>query len=758
MKNLKLLVFLLSLFLYGDARFAATCALVKDHLKSARYVKQKKNGSGDSYNQKEMAPNRLAQEKSPYLLQHANNPVDWFPWGEEAFEKAHREDTPIFLSIGYSTCHWCHVMEKESFENYEVAKLLNEAFVCIKVDREERPDIDNLYMTVCQLMTGSGGWPLTIIMTPDKKPFFAATYIPKENRFGKAGLITLIPQIQKLWRDQRDDLMKTVGQITTVLKQISKDPNVESLHESILKTTYQELHQNFDENHGGFGNKPKFPSPHNLLFLLRYWNRNNEKEALEMVEKTLQNMHAGGLFDHIGFGFHRYSTDEKWLLPHFEKMLYDQAMLALAYTEAYQITKNKDYEIIAHKVFSYILRDMTAPDGGFYSAEDADSEGEEGKFYLWTEDEIKEVLGKDASLIIKTYNIQKDGNFTEEATDTKNNKNILYINKRIDMIANEPDISEQDFYSRLSKAREKLFEHREKRVHPHKDDKILTNWNGLMIAALAKGSRIFGEQKFIDAAQKSVDFILTKMRQSDGRLLHRYRDEEAAIMATLDDYAFFIWGLIELYETTFDVHYLQTALDLNKDLISYFWDDKYAGFYFTPDDGEDLIIRQKQSYDGAIPSGNSIALLNLIRLGKLTANPEFEEMASKMVHLFASRIKQSPTAYTQFLIALDFIIGPTYEVVIVGNSKEEDTKKMLQALTKHFIPNKVVILRPQEIKSPMIDNLTGYTKNHTSINGKATAYVCANFNCKSPTTDINEMLILLNVGNTIQSDHQAGVE
>ena len=533
---------------------------------------------------------------------------------------------------------------------------------------------------------------------------------------------------------------------------------MEIFHESILKTTYQKLRQNFDETNGGFGNKPKFPSPHNLLFLLRYWNRNNEKEALEMVEKSLQNMHAGGLFDHVGFGFHRYSTDEKWLLPHFEKMLYDQAMLALIYTEAYQITKNKNYGIIAHKVFSYILRDMTAPDGGFYSAEDADSEGEEGKFYLWTEDDIKEVLGKKANLIIKTYNIQNDGNFTEEATDTKNNRNILYISKRIDVIANELGISEQDFYSRLSKAREKLFEHREKRVHPHKDDKILTDWNGLMIAALAKGSRIFGERKFKDAAQRSVDFILSKMRQSDGRLLHRYRDEEAAIMANLDDYAFFIWGLIELYETTFDVHYLQTALDLNRDLISHFWDDKHDGFYFTPDDGEDLIIRQKQSYDGAIPSGNSVALLNLLRLGKLTANPELEEMASKMVHLFANRIKQSPTGYTQFLIALDFMIGPTYEVVIAGDSKAGDTKKMLQTLTKHFIPNKVVILRPQEIKSPMIDGLTGYTKNHTSINGRATAYVCANFNCKSSTTDINEMLTLLNVENTKQSDHQAGVE
>ncbi len=714
-----------------------------------------KNSSNNYKNQR---GNRLRYEKSPYLLQHANNPVDWFPWGEKAFEKAHREDKPIFLSIGYSTCHWCHVMEKESFEDYEVAKLLNEAFVCIKVDREERPDIDNLYMTVCQLMTGSGGWPLTIIMTPDKKPFFAATYIPKENRSGRAGLITLIPQIQKLWKEQRDVLIKTVDQITAVLNRISKDHNVESLHESILKTTYQKLRQNFDETNGGFGNKPKFPSPHNLLFLLRYWNRNNEKEALEMVEKSLQNMHAGGLFDHVGFGFHRYSTDEKWLLPHFEKMLYDQAMLALVYTEAYQITKNKNYGIIAHKIFSYTLRDMTAPDGGFYSAEDADSEGEEGKFYLWTEDDIKEVLGKNANLIIKTYNIQNDGNFTEEATDTKNNRNILYISKRIDVIANELGISEQDFYSRLSKAREKLFEHREKRVHPHKDDKILTDWNGLMIAALAKGSRIFGERKFKDAAQRSVDFILSKMRQSDGRLLHRYRDEEAAIMANLDDYAFFIWGLIELYETTFDVHYLQTALDLNRDLISHFWDDKHDGFYFTPDDGEDLIIGQKQIYDGAIPSGNSVALLNLLRLGKLTANPELEEMASKMVHLFANRIKQSPTGYTQFLIALDFMIGPTYEVVIAGDSKAGDTKKMLQTLTKHFIPNKVVILRPQEIKSPMIDGLTGYTENNTSINGRATAYVCANFNCKSPTTDINEMLTLLNVENTKQSDHQAGVE
>jgi len=710
-----------------------------------------KNSALRASEQKDMKKyNRLIHEKSPYLLQHAENPVDWYPWGEEAFEKARKEDKPILLSIGYSTCHWCHVMEHESFEDEEVAKLLNETFVSIKVDREERPDIDNIYMTVCQMLSQGGcGWPLNIIMTPDKKPFFAATYIPRESRFGRAGMVDLIPRIREIWKTQRDQVLKSANQITSALKhstQLPNEPLGEELDESTFKVAYRELLQNFDTMHGGFGRAPKFPTPHNLLFLLRYWKRSGEDRALEMVEKTLQAMRRGGIYDHIGFGFHRYSTDPEWFLPHFEKMLYDQAMLSMAYIEAYQATGNEGYEKTAREVFSYVLRDMTSPGGGFYSAEDADSEGEEGRFYLWTEDEIQRTLGKEeADLIVRVFNIEKGGNFSEEATGRKAGGNILYLKRPLADIASFLNLSEQGLEKRLEAAREKLFLVREKRIHPHKDDKVLTDWNGLMISALAKGAQAFNEPKYAEAAGRAVDFILNNMRRTDGRLLHRYRDGEAGIQAHLDDYAFLIWGLIELYEATFDVKYLKTALDLNNDLIKHFWDDKSGGFYFTPDDGEDLIVRQKEVYDGAIPSGNSVAMLNLLRLGRISVNSDFEEKAAKVGSAFSNTVKQYPAAYTQLMVALDFGVGPSYEVVVVGGSQAEDTKAMLQALRRQFIPNKVVLLRPTEKEPPEITKIAEFTRAQSSLGGKATAYVCLNYQCKLPTTDIDRMLELLNI-------------
>jgi len=690
--------------------------------------------------------NRLIFEKSPYLLQHADNPVDWYPWGPEAFEKARKENKPIFLSIGYSTCHWCHVMEHESFEDPEVARLMNEVFVSIKVDREERPDIDNVYMMVSQMMTGSGGWPLTIIMTPDKKPFFAATYIPKENRFGRIGMLELIPRIKEIWATRRGEALSSADQITFALRQVSQDAPGEELDEATLKLAYEQLAKRFDEQHSGFGSAPKFPTPHNLLFLLRYWKRTNNEKALEMVEKTLQGMRRGGIYDHIGFGFHRYSTDSEWLLPHFEKMLYDQAMLAMAYTEAYQATGKEEYRKTAREIFTYVLRDMTAPEGGFYSAEDADSEGEEGKFYLWTEEEIRQVLGsEEADLILKVFNIEKNGNFMEQATGKRAGANILHLRKSLTEIASELKMSEQDLQKHLETARQKLFTYREKRIHPHKDDKILTDWNGLMIAAFAKGARVFDEPRYAEAAKATVDFILKNMRKSDGRLLHRYRDGQAALPAQVDDYAFLIWGMLELYETIFEVRYLQTALDLNRDLMKHFWDDNNGGFYFVADDGENLLVRQKEIYDGAIPSGNSLAMLNLLRLGRITANYDFEEKAARIGRAFSRNVKQSPSAYTQLMVAVDFGVGPSYEVVIAGNSQAEDTKEMLKAIRTQFIPNKVVILRPTEQESPDIDRLAEFTKSQASIDGRATAYVCLNYNCKFPTTDITKMLDLLNV-------------
>jgi hypothetical protein len=690
--------------------------------------------------------NRLKFEKSPYLLQHADNPVDWYPWGKEAFEKARLENKPIFLSIGYSTCHWCHVMAHESFEDPEVARLMNEFFISIKVDREERPDIDKIYMTICQMLTGSGGWPLTIIMTPDKKPFFAATYIPKESRFGRTGMIDLIPQIKDIWMSRKNEVLNSADQIVSSLKQTSNDSPADELSEATLKSAYDQLSQRFDKQNGGFSGAPKFPTPHNLLFLLRYWKHNSDEYALEMVEKTLQAMRQGGIYDHVGFGFHRYSTDGHWLVPHFEKMLYDQALLAMAYTEAYQATKKKDYEKIAREIFTYVLRDMTAKEGGFYSAEDADSEGEEGKFYLWTEDELRQILTKkESDLIFKVFNTEEDGNFNEEATRRKTGTNILHLNKSLDEIAFEMKMSEHMFQITLNSARQKLFALREKRIHPHKDDKILTDWNGLMIAAFAKAAQVFDELRYTEAAKNAVDFILKNMRRTDGRLLHRYRDNQAAILANLDDYAFLIWGLIELYETTFDVSYLKTALNLNRDLIIHFWDDKNGGFYFAPDDGENLLVRQKEIYDGAIPSGNSVAMLNLLRLGRMTANHDFEEKAAQIGKAFSDTATQLPAAHTQLMVALDFAVRPSFEIVIVGNHQGKDTMDILRILRTQFIPNKVILFRPSGQDAPDISRIAAFTKNLSSIDGKATVYVCTNYTCKMPTTDTSKMLDSLNI-------------
>jgi uncharacterized protein len=691
-------------------------------------------------------PNHLINETSPYLRQHAHNPVDWYPWGPEAFERAQRENKPIFLSIGYSTCHWCHVMAHESFEHPEVARLMNEAFVSIKVDREERPDIDNVYMSACQVMTGSGGWPLSIIITPDKKPFFAATYIPREGRFGLIGMMELIPHIRELWATRRGEALSLSNEIATVLQQTSQDTPGEELNEATLELTYEQLAKRFDGQHAGFSSAPKFPTPHNLLFLLRYWKRGGNKAALDMVEETLQAMRRGGIYDHVGFGFHRYSTDSQWLVPHFEKMLYDEAMLAMAYTEACQATGKEDYEKTAREIFTYVLRDMTAPEGGFCSAEDADSEGEEGKFYLWTQEEVRQALGnEETDFVAKVFNIEKDGNFAEQATRRRSGVNILHLRKTLGELASDLNLSQQDLQAHLELIRQKLFAYRKKRVHPMKDDKILTDWNGLMIAALAKGAQAFDEPEYAEAACRAADFILGNMRKPDGRLLHRYRDGQAGVQANLDDYAFLVWGLIELYEAIFDARHLEVALELASDMVRHFWDEDGGGLYLTPDDGESLFVRKKEIYDGAIPSGNSVAMLNLLRLGRMTATSDLEEKAARIGSAFSGSVKQSPSAHTQLMVALDFGIGPCYEVVIAGKAQAEDTKAMAKALRTRFLPNKVVLLNPSERESPEIAQLAAFTRNQSSIGGRATAYICLNYNCKLPTTDINTMLELLNV-------------
>ncbi len=691
---------------------------------------------------KERRANSLIHEKSPYLLQHAHNPVDWYGWGEEAFEKAREENKPIFLSIGYSTCHWCHVMEKESFEDPEVAQLLNNVFVSIKVDREERPDLDHIYMTVCRMATGGGGWPLTIIMTPDKKPFFAATYIPKTSRYGRAGMMELIPRVEQVWKTRQQEVLESATGMTQALHHLEKNPAVKELNQHTLEKAFQELSKRFDRTHGGFSSSPKFPTPHNLSFLLRHWKRTGNAEALHMVEMTLQKLRWGGIFDQIGYGFHRYSTDKEWLVPHFEKMLYDQAMLALAYLETYQATGNALYRDVAREVFAYVLRDMRSPEGGFYSAEDADSEGVEGKFYLWTEEELTEILSKqEAELLIQAFNVEERGNFAEEATGKLTGANILYPGK--DPAAISMELSLPDFERVLEQARKKLFEAREKRVHPYKDDKILTDWNGLMIAALARGARVLGEEQYALAALDAARFVLDRMCTPEGRLLHRYREGDAAITANADDYAFFIWGLLELYQATFDAAHLQTALSLSEGLISHYWDHQGGGLFFTPDDGEDLIIRKKEIYDGATPSGNGVAAHNFLRLARLTGNTEYEEKAHGILKSFSEQVDEFPSGYTQFLCSLDFALGPCFEVVVAGPSEGPDVKKMLNALNSRFIPNHVALFRPSDKDSSAIDGVAEFIKDHAAREGKATAYVCSNNACKEPTTDVDEMLALM---------------
>jgi hypothetical protein len=637
-------------------------------------------------------------------------------------------------------------MAHESFEHPEVARLMNETFISIKVDREERPDIDNVYMSACQVMTGSGGWPLSIVMTPDKRPFFAASYIPRESRFGMTGLMELIPQIRELWGSRRCEALNLSNKIVAVVQQSSQDPAGEELDEMTLDITYEQLAERFDRQHAGFSNAPKFPTTHNLLFLLRYWRRTGNKAPLDMVEKTLQAMRRGGIYDQLGFGFHRYSTDSQWLVPHFEKMLYDQAMLAMAYTEAYQATGKEDYGKTAREIFTYVLRDMTAPEAGFYSAEDADSEGEEGKFYLWTPDEIRQALGNEQlGLVAEVFNIEKDGNFVEQATGRTSGSNILRLRQSLGELASDLNLSQQDLQARLELIRQELFAYREKRVHPMKDDKILTDWNGLMIAALAKGAQVFDEPHYAEAGRRAADFVLENMRKPDGRLWHRYRDGHTGIDANLDDYAFLVWGLIELYEAIFDARYLGVALELTDDMLKHFWDEDGGGCYLMPDDGERLLVRRKEIYDGAIPSGNSVAMLNLLRLGRMTAKPDFEEKAAKIGRAFSRSVRQFPSAHTQLMVALDFGIGPCHEVVIAGHAQAEDTKAMVRALRTRFLPSKVVLLNPSDQESPEIAQLAEFTRSQSSIGGEATAYVCLNHNCRLPTTDINKMLELLDV-------------
>jgi hypothetical protein len=674
-------------------------------------------------------PNRLLAEKSPYLLQHAYNPVEWFPWSEEAFEKAKSENKPIFLSIGYSTCHWCHVMERESFEDEEVAAILNKHFVSVKVDREERPDVDHLYMSVCQAMTGQGGWPLTIIMTPDKKPFFAGTYFPKKRKYGRIGLIDLLHQVSEKWQQNRDDIQQFGEQVAEEMSKRLASTGKGEISEDLLKTAFSAYADRFDPDYGGFGNAPKFPTSHNLSFLLRYYKKTGEKMALEMVEKTLDAMHRGGIYDHIGFGFARYSTDEEWLVPHFEKMLYDNALLAMTFTEAYQLTDKERYADVARQIFTYILRDMTDPAGGFYSAEDADSEGVEGKFYVWTPEEIRAVLGpEDGELFCSLYDITPEGNFEGHSIPN-------LIQETPEEFARRRNIPLAQLEEKIERLRQKLFAYREQRVHPHKDDKILTSWNGLMIAALAKAGRVLKMREYTQAAEKAADFVLNHLRRDDGRLLARYRDGEAKYPGYLDDYAFFVWGLIELYEATFELRYLKLALELNEETLRLFWDDENGGFFFYGHDSEQLFSRIKEIYDGAIPSGNSVEALNLFRLSRFTGRKDLEQRAEEQLQAFAGTVSGYPAGYAMFMMAVSFYFGPSQEIVVAGSKEREDTKEMLETAQRAFLPNAVLIFHPADDDRAEVQKLLPVTAGKDTVSGRAAVYICENFACQAPSTE-----------------------
>ena len=680
--------------------------------------------------------NRLAKESSPYLLQHKNNPVDWYPWGDEAFQKALELNRPIFLSIGYSTCHWCHVMEEESFEDEQVAQLLNDNFISIKVDREERPEIDHLYMTVCQAMTGKGGWPLTIIMTPDKYPFFAGTYFPKKGRMGRPGMIELLPAISDAWVNKKDELIQSANQIKKYLIDSNNKELGDQLNQSILTNTNSQFINRYDKTHGGFGTKPKFPSPHNLIYLLRYHNMSGDKTSLLMVEKTLQEMRLGGIFDHVGFGFHRYSTDTEWILPHFEKMLYDQAMLTLAYTEAYQITNNQLYKDTAEEILYYVQRNMTDKRGGFYSAEDADSEGEEGLFYLWTIDEIKNILSNvESELLINTYGLNKEGNYDDEATGNRTEKNILYLKEPINNI---------ELKNRLNQIIKKLYQARKKRIHPLKDDKILTDWNGLMIAAYAKAGVVFNSDDYTQQAEKSAQFILKNLTDNNGRLLKRYRDGNAGVDAHLDDYAFFIWGLLELYEATFNVTYLSEAIQLSNIMVDEFWDVTNGGFFLGGEKSEKLIVRAKTGYDGAMPSGNSVAAMNCSKLNRITGETKWAEISDKIFITFSNEIQQTPSGYASMVNAFLFNTDNPKEIVIVGSGKDSDTISAIEKIKSEYVPNKVIIFKDTDDELNKLSPLAKWTVTQETIDEKTTYYICQDFACKIPTTDLNLALKFIN--------------
>ncbi len=666
--------------------------------------------------------NRLIHEKSPYLLQHAHNPVNWYPWGEEAFETARKHNKPVFLSIGYSTCHWCHVMARESFEDPEIADMLNEKFVAVKVDREERPDIDAVYMEACQMMTGTGGWPLTVITTPEGEPFFAGTYFPAEDRAGMPGLKTILERVALLWERDPGTVIETAGDVVRALKKQSRPGDVRL---EIVERAFEALKRGFDRTHGGFGSGQKFPVPQHIHFLLRHHIKRKDEVALEMVNLTLERMRYGGIYDHLGYGFHRYAVEPSWTIPHFEKMLYDQALILTAYLDAFSVTGRELYRDTSLEITEYVLRDMQSPAGGFYSAEDAESEGVEGKYYLWRASEIRELLGDEAPLVMSYFNVLEDGNCAGELRG----ENILHV-RSPEKVAEEYGITTDELRERIDNARRVLLERRLERTPPSRDDKVLTDWNGLMIGALARCHRITGSPEALKSSRKCLGFIRNNL-WVDGRLMHRYREGEAAIGGSLDDHAFLIWGLLEMYDATFKEKYLKMALELSEVLKENFMAPD-GGFYFT-NDSCGLIVRRKDSLEGAIPSGNSVHMLNLLRLGSILEDDELTRMARGIVSAFASRIKSAPSAHTFLLSHLEWALKGGRSLTVIC----PHTPGILEGLRRELIPDFTITLKDEASDWSFAP---GHLRSKGMVNGKCTYYLCDPEKCYPPSTDDNEIL------------------
>lgn len=680
--------------------------------------------------------NHLVNETSPYLLQHADNPVDWHPWGQAALDKAKAENKPIFLSIGYAACHWCHVMEHESFEDEEIAAILNEHFISIKVDREERPDVDSIYMSAVQAMTGSGGWPLNVFLTPELKPFYGGTYFPPESKYGMPSFKMVLMGLIDAWESKRSDIESNAEQLLAVMKQnLSSSPAdpAASLSKETLERATEDLRRAFDPIYGGFGPAPKFPPSSSISVLMRQYAYTKDKPLLDMATLTLDKMYQGGMYDHLGGGFHRYSTDEKWLVPHFEKMLYDNALLSSAYLDAYQLTGNDEYKRVAKETLDYVLRDMTDPGGAFYSSQDADSEGEEGKFYVWEMDEVNSILGEEnGKLFAEYYALRENGNFSSPE-EYHGGKNILHIAKS------------GEKFEQLDGLKKQLLDVRYKRVAPGLDDKIITAWNALMVSAFARGYTVLQEARYLEAAEKAAAFVLENMTD-DGRLLRTHRAGQSKLPAYLDDYAFMSAALLDLYEASFDEKWLMEADRLTKEMLELFWDDEAGGLFYTSDEHKNLIVRTKPGHDGAIPSGNSIAAHALLRLAILTDSKQFRQKADKILDTNLTGISRAPRGYMNMLAAVDMAVNPPKEIAIVGKTGSEELELLLKTLHKHYLPNKVIaFLDPTGANSSEVAERIPLLRAKTLVSGKAAVYVCENYACKRPVTSVEDFEDLIEI-------------